>query len=385
MATRKVTREHPVNIYTIAGVAGVHAATVSRALRGVRGVSVSERDRIREIAQRLGYRPNPFVAAYTAQVRTYRRAPEPATIALLDCWPEERPPWASFDDDIDYMSGIRRRAESLGYRVERITLSDLAGSLDRLQRLLVTRGIYGLLVLPVPKATALSSLDYSRLACATIDFSLQQPPTMRRASPNYYYNMWLALTTLADRGYRRIGYIATRATSRSEEDLHLAAFLAFRLTHLRTCIAPCLTDTTTRHRDLGDWLRRERPDVVLSLDFTFPDDLAAAGKRVPDEIGCVGLGGRPKASSNLTYINENYREVGAQAVDMIVDAIHRNEFGLPATRAVHLVDGFWQEGGTVRPPPSGAAGQRAQRPWIHSGDVGAPPVARRACCNVLAH
>jgi LacI family transcriptional regulator len=52
---------------TVALVAGVNASTVSRALRGVPGVSPAESKRIRTVARTLGYRPNPFIAALNAQ------------------------------------------------------------------------------------------------------------------------------------------------------------------------------------------------------------------------------------------------------------------------------------------------------------------------------
>ena len=355
-AERDAAPSRPVTTRTVAEAAGVNVSTVSRALRGVRGVSAEERARIRKVASRLGYRPNPFVAAFTAQVRAYRRSPVPATIALLDCWPVERPPWASFDGSIDYVDGIRDRAAALGYGIERVRLADLDNSLDRLQRLLRTRRIYGVLVLPVPEGVDLSGLDFSRFACATIDFSLQQPALIRRASPHYYHNMWLALATLASRGYRRIGYAVTSFASQAEDHMSLAAFLAFGARHPGLCVAPCLIDTVdARQRDLVAWMRREKPDALVSVDFMMPDDLIKAGRRVPEEVAAVALC-RPPGHTTAAYIDENYREVGAQAVDMIVDAIHRNELGLPAARIVHFVDGFWHEGRTVRPPSFTAQG-----------------------------
>ena len=330
----------------------MNVSTVSRALRGVSGVSPAECARIKAIATRLGYRPNPYVTAFTAQVRTYRRSPNPATIALIDCWPAARPAWANFDNTIDYIGGIRDRADTLGYCVERIRLIDLDGSLNRLQRLLTTRRIYGLLVLPVPEGTDLSDLNCSRLASATIDFSLQQPELIRRVSPNYYHNMWLALSTLAARGYRRIGCAVTPLTSQRQDDLGIAAFFAFSARHKQICVAPCLPEVSTRQLDLTAWLRREKPDALVTTDFMLPDDLVTAGYRVPEDIAAIALSRPPDHTRHAAYIDENYREVGAQAVDMIVDAIHRNEFGLPSARIVHLVDGVWREGYTIRPPKS---------------------------------
>ena len=336
---------------TIAHVAEVNVSTVSRALRGVSGVSPAECKRIRAIAKRLGYRPNPYVAAFTAQVRAYRRAPSPALIALLDCWPDERPSWAHFKDNLDYIRGIRDRAEILGYRVEHIRLVDLGGSVERLQRLLTTRHIYGLLVLPVPHNTDLSALNFSRLACATIDFSLQQPSLIRRTSPHYYHNVWLALKTLAERGYKRIGYAETPVTAQGQDNLGLAAFLAFGTRHPQVCVAPCLTEVHTRQHDLTAWVRRERPDAIVTADFLFPDDLTNIGCRVPEDIAAISLSRPPDPARHAAYIDENYREIGAQAIDMIVDAIHRNEFGLPTSRIVHFVDGTWHGGLTVCEPP----------------------------------
>lgn len=53
----------PVTIDDIARAAGVHPATVSRALRGVSGkVSAEKRAEIERIARDMGYQPN-FVAA----------------------------------------------------------------------------------------------------------------------------------------------------------------------------------------------------------------------------------------------------------------------------------------------------------------------------------
>ena len=52
------TAGEPVKIADIAAAAGVSAMTVSRAMRGIEGVSPAKRDEILRLAKRLGYRPN---------------------------------------------------------------------------------------------------------------------------------------------------------------------------------------------------------------------------------------------------------------------------------------------------------------------------------------
>lgn len=341
-----------VTIRTIAEAAGVNVGTVSRALRGVRGVSPGKRDQIRTLARQLGYHPNPFVAAFTAQVRSYRRAPHAAIIALLDCWPDARPIWANFNADLDYMSGIRERATALGYTTELFRLSDLNGSVDRLNKLLVTRRIHGLLVLPVPDHTDLRALDYSRLASATIDFSLKQPFSMRRASSNYHHNLFLVLDVLVARGYRRIGLAMTRLASMRQDHFSLSSFLSYHALHPGTCIPPCLSDIPDFSTALDTWLAREKPDALITCDITPDASHRILGRRIPRDLGYVNLSGDNTSGHPVAHVDENYHEIGVQAVNMVIDAIHRNEFSLPSTRVVHLVDGLWNEGPTLRPPPA---------------------------------
>ncbi len=365
--SESIRPRRPVTIRELAQTAGVNVSTVSRALRGMPGVSSGETERIRGIAEQLGYRPNPLVAALTAQVRTYRRNPHPATIAMLDCWPRERPSWANFSESLDYIDGVRDRADALGYQIDLIRLVDLEGSLERLKRLLVTRGIHGLLVLPVPEGTDLRGFDFTGLACSTIDYSLQQPASIRRASPHYYHNTLLALSTLVDRGYRRIGYASTPVTRQRQDDLCLAAFFAFANQHPSFCVPPCQAQVSTRQRDLSAWLRWKRPDALITNDFLLPDDIVRAGFLVPEDVATVLLSRPCEPSRHVTHIDENYREVGAQAVDMIVDAFHRNEYGLPTMRVAHLVDGFWQEGRTTRLLPPEAEVAAVHRTTTRSG------------------
>lgn len=53
----------PVTLSDVARAAGVHAATASRALRSTAGVSSQTASRVRDVAEQLGYRPDPAAAA----------------------------------------------------------------------------------------------------------------------------------------------------------------------------------------------------------------------------------------------------------------------------------------------------------------------------------
>jgi LacI family transcriptional regulator len=300
------------------------------------------RDRIRASAERLGYRPNPFVAAFTSQVRSYRRDCRGAVIALLDCWPHPAPRWFPLRS---YMEGIEARSASLGYRVEMLRLEEMAWDLRRLRTVLDARGIVGVMVLPVPEGADLSGLRFEGLACATIDPSLQSPAEISRVSPDYYHNMRLALDRLVAKGYRRIGFGLSQTVLHRIGDRWMGAFLAFRLEHPETCREPCVAPVADRFASFRNWVEKERPDVIISQDFETGEWLASMGLRVPADVGVVAL---HRLSTTIAAVDENQILVGAEAVDAVVDAIHRNCLGLPPVAVQRLVAGTWFDGATLR-------------------------------------
>jgi transcriptional regulator with XRE-family HTH domain len=74
----------------IAARAGVSVATVSMSLRNRPNISPELRRRIRALARRMGYQPNPYVSALMRdrrQRRGHTHRPELALISGLD-WPD---------------------------------------------------------------------------------------------------------------------------------------------------------------------------------------------------------------------------------------------------------------------------------------------------------
>ena len=105
------------SLKNVALTAGVSAMTVSRALRGARGLTEATRQRVLQVASKLGYHPDPHVARLMHRVRKYRKRRVAAVIAVVrDDIPDDdlRDPAYHFVP-VDY---IRRRAEQHGYGVE---------------------------------------------------------------------------------------------------------------------------------------------------------------------------------------------------------------------------------------------------------------------------
>jgi LacI family transcriptional regulator len=325
----------------IARQAGVDQSTVSRALRDDRRIRVEVRAKVKAVAERMGYRPNPFVSAFTAQVLHHRRSPQGAVIAMLDANPPGAP-----DYGIDYRAGAKARAEALGFRVELFVLAKLGGSLRRLRQVLDARGIVALLVLPVPTDFDLSGFDFNGLAVATVDPTLHQP-VIPRAEADYFGGMQLALDELAARAYRRPAFCTTRREVDYIGRQWLGAFTGWQALRSSTDRMAPYVGHDYDEEDFGQWLAEARPDALVVNSFCFLTWARKRGLRAP-KTGGVALGINPQERPGLAGVKQNGEEVGAAAVDMIVTRIYRNEYGLPAKTKRLVVEATWFEGGSVR-------------------------------------
>ncbi len=331
--------KRPLNMNDVALALGVAQSTVSRALRNDAQISKALRERIQAEAKRLGYRPNPYVSAFTAQVRSYRRSPTGATTAFLHCFPRNARDFAE-----PYSAGARERVEELGFTVEDFSLDEFEGSLRVLSKALWTRSIQGLLVLPVPPGFDLSEMNFESLAAVTVDPSLKKP-VLHRATPDYFQGMRLALEVLAARGYSRVGFCSYQEEIDHIGARWMGAYQFWQSQHRGAKLHPLVIPDWKRSR-FETWLRKERPDVIVSNDFVFCDWLRQLKIEIPGEVAFATLSAGPTRPT-LSGIDQRPEDVGAAAADMVVGQIYRNEYGLPAVPKRVSVAGRWVDGETV--------------------------------------
>ena len=99
----------------VAREAGVHQTTVSLALRDHHSLPAATRARIRAVADRLGYRPNPLVSALMSVRRRGRASREGSTLAFLTAYPT-RDGWRRSANYQYLFEATSARARELGYR-----------------------------------------------------------------------------------------------------------------------------------------------------------------------------------------------------------------------------------------------------------------------------
>jgi len=360
MKLQRVSLDH------IAKLAGVHKATVSRALRNHPAIPLTTRERIKEIAKQQGYKPNPIVSMYQAQARSSRPARMQAAFAWISDYSDpaawEIYPWLK-----GYLQGARRRSEERGYRLELVQAhSQGEGAADEayeLQRNLRGRGIFGV-VLPLMLQSQLIDQEWAESAVAVIgNAHLSKPDGVEGLKTSFYprgfeiaerdiyFNTRLALTRLRELGYERIGMIYSEYMDAEANGSARAAYLAEPPRAGRPSLPILLIERFKegRPRIFEEWLEKEKPDVLLCVNPMVRDWLVELGLRVPEDIGLANLN-LVSDTAGWAGITEHHEDIGAAAIDLLIGQLSRNEIGSPRHPRKILVPGSWQDGATLRLP-----------------------------------
>jgi DNA-binding LacI/PurR family transcriptional regulator len=155
----KMNSVKPVTTHDVATHAGVNQSTVSRALRNDPSISVHMREKVQQAAKELGYLPNPFVSAFTAQVRGYRRSPQHASVAIFN----SQPTGIVRDCDKQYTTGAVVHAQQIGFRADVFSFNELDRKSARFLHILHSGDIRGLLILPLPASEDSHDLNLDHL------------------------------------------------------------------------------------------------------------------------------------------------------------------------------------------------------------------------------
>ncbi len=329
----------------IAEAAGVSRMAVSLALRNSPKISKTTTERIRRIADELGYRPNPMVSALMTQLRHGREVRKPSLLAYVTAYPTEEG-WREAGPFASFFQGAKRRAEALGYVLEEWWLARPGMTEQRFCDILFTRAIRGLIFAPLPGAGGALNLDWPRFAPAAIAYSVTSP-AINRASNDQFGTITLALEELSRLGYRRIGLAITREADERVRHQWSAGMLVYQQAVPLEDRVPLLLATTPFRRAFAEWFAGHRPDAVLSLTDQCLSALREQGVRVPEDVGFAHLAVDP-ADPEMAGVNQNSALVGAAAVDLVDAQLRRNEHGIPPQPKTVLIPGVWQAGPTLR-------------------------------------
>lgn len=341
-----------VNLQAVAREAGVSAMTVSRVLRDSPRVAEATREKVMAALRTLKYRPDPHLARMMSLVRGRK---QPRSIrAVLAVVREQALKDELLEPAYQYVSikDIRKRAEQHGYHAEEFWLGRSGMDPARLSGILQARGIEGIIVSPQSSRMLCSQLDYAPFSAATFGYGLTSP-SLHRAAGNMSLGIHLAVTTLAARGYKRIGLAITKWVDARAERAYSGAMLHFQEGLPKRDRVPLLLFP---HNDLSrcggvfrEWMKANRPDALITFDTYVPDWLAKMGLRIPEDIGLVVHDWTDKMKG-CAGIHQRREHVASAAVDLVATQLLQHERGVPEVPRQILIPPAWVEGASIRPP-----------------------------------
>lgn len=356
-----MTHARQPTMQQIADAASVSRMAVSLALRNSPKISAQTTKRIQEIAEQMGYRPNPLVSALMTQLRHGREVKRSSTLAYITAYPSEDG-WRRPGPFVAFHEGARRRAEQLGYTLEDWWLTRPGITAQRFCDILYTRDIHGLIIAPLPAGGGELQLDWERFAVATIGYSVDAPD-LHRASNHQFGTITEALEELKQLGYRRIGLALTAESDARVKHHWSAGMLAYQQQIPTNERIPLLLTDGPFTRLLAAWFCEYRPEVIISQEWQVMRVLDSLGLRVPQDVAFAHLAVGDD-EHHWAGMNQNSELVGAAAVDLVDAQLRRNERGIPNVPKTVLIPGYWVPGPTVRKMESPGPEQYETAPAI---------------------
>ncbi|MFA6960880.1 MAG: LacI family DNA-binding transcriptional regulator [Opitutaceae bacterium] len=325
------------SLLKVARAAGVAASTASLALRGSPLVKPATAVRVKAVAERLGYRADPRVGSLMARIRRAKAGRDRERLAFV--WvsatrADTRREWfakLTFE-------GASRRAAELGCVLEEFWLHDDGMTTARLGKILVTRGITGVVFsAPLRDMEVTVDWNWGRFAAAIIGNS-EFHPTLHRAGHYHYRSMWTAMEKLKAAGCRRPAVVLHEPHHRRIHGVHQAAFLANHPLP-KQALAMTRFGFPKDEMETRAWLAKVKADALICV--ISPDEWELAWLRTVPGLRQVVTLASPRAE--LPGIDMREDLIAASAVDLVVAQLHRNERGVPEHPTTLLLEGEWRE------------------------------------------
>lgn len=306
----------------VAKKAGVSRSTVTRALRDDPQISLAERERIRGIAEEMGYRPNPMINALMEQLRTGREARFQSVLAWaeLGCKPDAWKPGKLFE-------GASTRARELGYVLEPFFPGDSRP--EAFLRMLRARGIRGLLIEQSGLGSLASAWDFADFCAVTVGFRFGNP-ALHFVMNDWFAGVWSLLHRLWAEGFRRPALALDTTHAGHKQFRIIGGYEAFLLDKVATKDRiPPWRGGLGREKDFPAWIQSTRPDALIIEDAGF-FDAQKKPKGLP--VFAMQTAGTPPG------LCTDEADIGRAATDLLTAHLLRNDTGIPKTQKGVMIE-----------------------------------------------
>jgi LacI family transcriptional regulator len=338
-----------MNLRHLARLADLSPSAVSLALRDSPKISAATKKRVRQLAEKTGYRVDAKLVAMMSHLRKPHAVRQQACFGVVSFY--DRPQaWEGSYHLTRIYEGMTRRAGELGYRLEPIWLREPGMTYARACGILEARGIEGLLCFGSPVFDQAFPRELGRYAVVTVGLSVRPP--MHRVTSHFYNDTLAALNRVRRLGYLRPGLVLGGYEETRSAHAHSAAYLGWCEHFLGAGRAlPILRVTDVEKKPLAAWLETHTPDVLIfvHLPEAIPQLRAALREqrlRVPGQLGVAVLSHIVRGTG-FSGLQQNQHLIGAWAVELLAARIANHDLGVPANPRIEMVESEWIDGGSL--------------------------------------
>lgn len=306
----------------IAKMLGINVSTVSRALRGLEGVSPELRQQIESFAVENGYRPNPF--AVSLRFDTTR------TIGIVV-------PDVSFSHYAHIVKRIEAEARNNGYMCIITDSDDKPETESYCLELLENMHVEGIIICPTQNTTDFSHLLRLKKANMPVVFFDRAPDIdISSVIINDATSALQATNSLIDDGARRIAFLGGSNLMKQTADRKHGYLQALRERGIpiRTELVKC--HNISFNSGLSDTLELlslpEPPDAIIAshglLAISALQAVTSQGLRIPDELAIIGYLSdwvSEMCHPRISFVRQNLREIGIKAFRLLIDQINGDD------------------------------------------------------------
>ena len=347
-----------VTLADVARKAGVHVTTVSLAMRNHPRLPEETRRRLQDLAEKLGYRPDPLLRALVAyRTRASEKRSTP-TLAYITNW-HTRLGWKKVTAHPDFYAGAEATADQLGYKLEHFWVREPGMTQGRLSRMLYSRGINGLIIASHGREMGdVLDFDWDHFSAVKIDY-FPHKPVLHNVTNNQCDIVRLAIQKVVAAGYQRIGFAMHRGWDHTVDHLWTAGFLCEQQhfapanqipAHIFPAPLPVEawfnegeTPVEAEFEPFKKWMKHYRPDVIISKGSFVLPLLKRLGLHIPRDVAFVDVF-QEEADSSTAGVRQNHRTVGMVAVEILAGQLQHNKFGIPEIPTTTFVEGTWFDG-----------------------------------------
>ncbi|MEM6822726.1 MAG: LacI family DNA-binding transcriptional regulator [Verrucomicrobiota bacterium] len=335
----------------IAAAAGVSKATVSKALNGYSNISDRTKRRIKELAEEMGYTPDPALNALAAYRRKNTTASYQANIALITT--AETSQTISQSPITSSLSLLNRylvrEFKRMGYKLDVEAIGNQRQAYRHSSDILYNRGVKGLLFLPSEHPLSSFPFQWKHFTSVSV-FHHEPKPLMPAVGVNPFSLAQRIAQQLYERGYRKPGLILPTP-------LRLCSTWQ---THFQDCWARFKTGKALPHliatsnhdsqmlRTFASWIRKSKPDVLVchGSAASITRLLSESNIRVPEDLSLVStdIATGEDSLSGCTYSIEL---LATLTTELMVRLLQQNQVGLMKHPYSIQIDPQWQEGTTL--------------------------------------